>query len=111
MNDNKIKLEDIVPDYVMREPCECLLGQKDLKKTIRFCFLDGTYVEYSLEKNDGTLQDFVNKVQQVHELEKETERLWKQLDEANELLKSLPPLDRWKDDAAVLNYLDKWGVK
>ena len=44
-------------------------------------------------------------------LEKKIERLQEQMNEANELLKSLLPIDNWKQDAEVLDYLTKWGIK
>ena len=44
-------------------------------------------------------------------MESEIQRLKEQLNEANEILKSLTPIDRWQDDAIVLDYLEKWGVK
>lgn len=71
-------------------------------------------------------------VQKIHILEEENKRLQAQLEsdemaltesqeiiaelkaqlkEANELLKSLTPLDRWQDDSNVNSYLKKWGVK
>lgn len=39
------------------------------------------------------------------------EQLEKQLNEANILLESLLPIECWQDDAAVLDYLNKWGLR
>lgn len=38
-------------------------------------------------------------------------KLKEQLEEANELLESLLPIDRWQDNAAVIDYLHKWSEK
>ena len=80
-------------------------------KELVFNFKDGTTAIYSLEENDGSLQKFLDRVQSYHDLEKEHERLKKQLKEANLVLKDLELADDIRIAMKVQEYTDKWGVK
>jgi len=48
---------------------------------------------------------------EIKGLNHKVERLQEQLKEANEILKSIIPMDLWNDGAKILDYLAKWGVK
>ena len=71
--------------------------------------------EIELEKKVHILNEanmkLENELGHFADLSKKVERLQEQLKEANELLKSLTPLDRWQDDSNVNSYLEKWSVK
>lgn len=59
---------------------------------------------------DGVLTENVKEVLAPVPSYDKIKRLQEQLKEANELLKSLTPLDRWQDDSNVNSYLKKWGL-
>lgn len=97
------------------------INQKQIQpKKLIIHFRDGTEATYSLEENDGSLQKFLDRVQDYHELEKEHECLKKQLKEANEVIKGYDSYTyALEPDGKVVCreannahfYLEKWGVK
>ena len=72
-----------------------------------------TYEEYkSLQEENNKLADLITDINNKWlKTIKEKKKLEKQLNEANNLLESLLPIECWQDDAAVLDYLNKWGLR
>lgn len=111
-------------NYVKYNPNDTVyatfLKKEDLVKQFVFCFKDGKKAVFKTDKDCQTMQDFLDRMNKVHELENENKKLKEQLEEANRLLKyylqdgvlvqfaSGDYVDPRKD--AKL-YFEKWGVK
>lgn len=114
----------------------------DLGNTIHYCgkiqnpqikqyvfhFNDGEKAVYKADKDCKSLQDFLDRMNKVHDIEKENKKLKEQLKEANNVIKKYAESDNWFEEdmhgevwsfqkenkypwRMGFRYLKKWGVK
>jgi len=90
-----------------------------------FQFKDGETAKYRMDKDCHTLEQFLDRMNDFHELEKENKRLQEQLNEANEVIKEFmnkkplsilckeerDKLDESKDRKMAKQYLERFGIK
>lgn len=71
-----------------------------------FQFKDGKTAKYRMDKDCHNLQQFLDRMNKFHELEKENKRLRKQLKESVEIVNKY-----WEDesDQDSREFLEKWG--
>jgi len=80
------------------------------KMYFEFQFKNGEKARYRMDKDCHDLQQFLDRMNHFHDLEKENKRLQKQLEEANTVILSLPA-EKISTCMIACEYLDKWGVK
>ena len=76
-----------------------------------FQFKDGETAKYRMDKDCHNLQQFLDRMNKFHELEKENKRLKKQLRDANEVISDFRTYDFTVDGENAEAYQVKWKVK
>lgn len=109
-----------IKNYCFSFDKECQLKEPDYSNMwFIFRFKDGETAKYRTDKDCHTLQQFLDRMNCFHELEKENKRLQEQLAEANEVIKKYGTWSKWLSFGIVTKrkwliayrYLKKWGVK
>lgn len=111
--DAYVDLKNAPPGY------SCEYKEPDYSKMyFIFQFKDGKTAKYRMDKDCHTLQQFLDRMNAFHELEKENKklnrqlkRLKSQLKDANMIIKGaerFDPFARWSPATA---YIKRWGVK
>lgn len=77
------------------------------KMYFEFQFKDGEKARYRMDKDCHDLQQFLDRMNHFHDLEKENKRLQEQLKDAEYILDEMG----WADRGLIDEYFEKWGVK
>lgn len=106
----KVKASNLMDDclYAIKNTDPITLEIDSLQpKYLNINFLDGTVAQYKLDKNDGTLQDFLNKCQKQHDYEKLLKECYEQLSYVNRDLNFFLDKSREDDLKKLLENIEK----
>lgn len=92
---------------------ECQITKPDYSKMyFEFHFTDGETAKYRMDKDCHNLQQFLDRMNAFHELEKENKRLQAQLNEANKVISYVSRTSNYGPTYEPFYvYCQKWGVK